>query len=649
MKQPYSSPTLAARARPWLLAALLGGSAYLPVGAQALNYFAVNAQVASTGYTDLGTTGTAIATPDFDDSNSVSQPLGFTFSYGGADYTQFVLNTNGYLKLGGAAPLAPYFSKGALDVTGGPLGGSDTNLLLPLNTDLEAGTSATEYRVATTGVAGSRITTIQWKNVSDKARAASPTDPTVVPKQFATLNFQVRLYEGTNAIEFGYGPATASTFTATNTALSIGLKGNGPAANQTTTVTKSAGSSWNFCNFQDGSYAASNNGFTVRSTTLPPSGLTYRFKGAIANDVAITALYNIEQLPAGQAFSYRTQLVNKGTTAQPGLVATLTLAGANPATLTQTVNLAPGGSTLLTWPALTLANAGTTTVTATIPTDATPDNNIQTANTITTTSSATTPAVFSYIKPGVSALGGYGFGPNTAPYLGACYAAYTLSSAFTFTFVRVQLGTSSANVGQKVAGALADASGNVLSQSADYTIQASDLGQLHTFALPTPVTVPAGVVLAGLLQPVTTVLFFPTATQTELPGRTGTFYTFTNAFSLNRLTDINSFGFSNLRLLIEAGNGGGTLATASPELTQALAVFPNPSASGQFSLRLRGANAPAGLAVAVVNQLGQVVYTGLAPDNATTALDLSQLSAGLYYLQLRNGTAFTSRVLSIGR
>jgi hypothetical protein len=649
MKQRYRLPALATCARPLLLAALLGGGAYLPAGAQALNYFAVNAQVTSTSYTDLGTTGTAIATPDFDDSNSAAQPLGFTFSYGGADYTQFVLNTNGYLKLGGTAPTAPYFSNGAQDATGGPLSGSDTNLLLPLNTDLEAGPNPTEYRVATTGAVGSRVTTIQWKNVSDKARAASLADPTAVPKQFATLNFQVRLYEGTNAIEFVYGSATASTFAATNTALNIGLKGNGTATNQATTVTKATGSSWNVRGFQDGGYVASTNGFSARSTVLPSSGLTFRFNAAIANDVALTTLYNIEQLPAGQSFIYRTQVVNKGTTTQAGLVATLTLAGANSATLTQTLSLAPGGSTVLTWPALTLANAGTTTVTATIPADATPSDNSQTATTITATSSATTPAVFSYLKPGVSVQGGYGFGPSTAPYLGACYAAYTLNSAFTFTFVRVQFGSSSTNVGQKVAGALADASGNVLGQSTDYTIQASDLGQLHTFILPRPVTVPAGVVLAGLLQPVTTLLFFPTGTQPELPGRTGTFYTFSNVFSFNRLTDINATGFVNLRFLIEAGNGGGALATASPELAQALAVFPNPSASGQFSLSLRGADAPAGLAVSVVNQLGQVVYTGLAPDNATTALNLSQLSAGIYYLQLRNNTSFTSRVLSIGR
>jgi len=643
MKQHYFLGTL--------LAALLAGGVAAPAGAQALNYFAVNAQTATATYTDLGTTGTAIATPDFDDSNSAPQPLGFTFAYGGASYSQFVLNTNGYLKLGSTAPVAPYFGSGAQDVTGGPLNSADTNLLLPFNTDLEVGTGPTEYRVATTGVAGSRITTIQWKNVSDKARAASATSATVVPKQYTNFSFQVRLYEATGAIVFAYGPATAVASTTVSSAVVVGLKGNGTAATQLTTVSKQAASSWVFPVFQDGGYPAATGGFGFRSTTLPDANRTYRFEAAVSNDAALTALYTIEQLPAGQGYAYQTLVVNKGSTPQTNLVVTLALSGDNTAALSQPIaSLAPGAKMLLTWPTLPLPNPGLSTVTAALPADATPANNSLTATTATALSSASSPAVFSYLKPGTSAAGSYGFGPTTAPLTGICYAAYSPASAFTFTFVRALLGRSPESVGQKVYGVLADASGNVLGQSAEYTVQTADLGTLHTFALPAPIAVGAGTtVLAGLAQQVTTVLFFAMATQPEVPGRLGTFYTFSSFYTMGRLTDANASGFSNLRFLVEAGNGGGVLATAAPALAQALTVFPNPSATGQVSLAIQGAQAPAGLAVSVINQLGQVVYTGTARDNATTALDLSQLAAGLYRVQVRHGSTFTSQPLSIVR
>ncbi|QKG57568.1 T9SS type A sorting domain-containing protein [Hymenobacter sp. BRD128] len=624
------------------------------VDAQAINYFAVNAQTTAGTYTDLGSAGTAITTPDFDDSNSDPQPLGFTFLFGGSSFTQFVLNTNGYLKLGSTAPVAPYFSNGSQDVGGGPLNSADTNLLLPFNTDLEAGLGGTEYRVATTGAVGSRIATIQWKNVSDKARLATPGSGTMTPKQYASLNFQVRLYEGTNTIEFVYGSATASTSISALNAISVGLKGNGTASNQLTTIYKYVGMAWNTAAFQDGNYSSKNDsgyGFGIRSTILPDAGRTYHFNAAIANDLTLAALYNIEQLPAGQGYSYRSLVINKGSTTETNLVATLTISGANSATLTQTIaSLVPSATSLLTWPLLALPNAGINTIVATIPPDATPTDNSQTAATLTTVGSVAAPAIFSYLKSGAAIDGSYGFGTSTAAYVSACCAAYTTASPLTFSVVRAQLGTNAANVGQKVYGLLADLNGNVLAQSAEYTIQASDLGTLHTFVLTTPVLVPAGTVLAGMAQEVNTVLFFANALQTETPGRLGTFYTLNSisAAGVGTLRDINAGTTNSIRFLVETGSYDTTLATASPLLAQALAVYPNPSATGRFSLAVRGANAPAGLAVLVLNQLGQVVYTGTARDNAITSLDLGYLRTGLYYLQLRNGGAFTSRALSIG-
>jgi|GEM_PF-6670769 len=638
MKQHYFLGTL--------LAALLAGGA-APAGAQALNYFAVNAQTATTSYTDLGTTGTAIDTPDFDDSNSAAQSLGFSFSYGGASYSQFVLNTNGYLKLGSTAPVAPYFGSGAQDVTGGPLNSADTNLLLPFNTDLEAGTGPTEYRVATTGAAGSRITTIQWKNVSDKARATSATNATVVPKQFANFSFQVRLYEATSAIEFIYGPATATASAVATSVASVALKGSSTATSQVVVAAKNVASSWGGLTFSDGPYASSTTGFGFRNSVLPDAGRLYRFNLAIANDVTLAALYSIEQLPATQAYIYRAKLFNRGSTTQTNLVATLQLTGANAATLTQTVpSLAPGASILLAWPALPLLSVGTSTVTATIPADATPADNSQTATTVTVPGTVNSPAVFSYYRPGAT-TSAFGFGGSSTPYTSASCAAYTTSTPFTFTVVRARLSDFSTSVGQKVYGLLADLNGKVLGQSPEYTIQASDLGTLHTFVLTTSVTVPPSTILAGLAQEIAPTTIFGIATQAEPIGRTGTFYTL-NSISAAGQGFLNDISTSlGLRFLVEAGGYGTVLAAAAPTLTQALTVFPNPSATGQFSLAIQGAAAPDGLAVSVINQLGQVVYTGTARDNYTTKLDLSSLAAGLYHLQVRHGAETMTRQLAI--
>jgi hypothetical protein len=74
-------------------------------------------------------------------------------------------------------------------------------------------------------------------------------------------------------------------------------------------------------------------------------------------------------------------------------------------------------------------------------------------------------------------------------------------------------------------------------------------------------------------------------------------------------------------------------------------VFPNPSATGQVSVTIRGADARVELAVSVINQLGQLVYTGTARDNAP--LGLSQLAAGLYRVHLHHGSVFISQPLSI--
>ena len=172
-----------------------------------LNYNIYGTSNVAGTYTDLAATGTAIVTSSFDDANSAPQNIGFTFNYNGVAFTQFVLNTNGFIKLGNATPsVANLFYSTANGTTGGVFNSAlpaDANMLCVFNHDLKPGTLAPEYRMNTSGTGTSHVCTIQYKNVRDTLNGT-------VAGQYDDMSFQIRLYETTNVIEFVYGTWTAS-------------------------------------------------------------------------------------------------------------------------------------------------------------------------------------------------------------------------------------------------------------------------------------------------------------------------------------------------------------------------------------------------------------------------------------------------------
>ncbi|MBD2724425.1 T9SS type A sorting domain-containing protein [Hymenobacter armeniacus] len=259
----------------WLPVALLP---LLPLAASAqqLGYSPTSATNVAGTYTDLGTNGTAITTSSTDDANSAAQNIGFTFTYNGTAFTQFVLNTNGLIRLGSAAPsvanLFGVYETGQTAPGVDPVGSTnaaDVNLIMPFNFDLIPGTGTAEYRVATTGTAPNRVCTIQWKNVSDKSGTARLS-------QYANMSFQAKLYETTNNIEFVYGPTTASTNTAISRFPSVGIKGSGSGNGQTVLANKTTGAAaWSTTAFITGVYTGTTHNFNA--TALPDAGRTYRF------------------------------------------------------------------------------------------------------------------------------------------------------------------------------------------------------------------------------------------------------------------------------------------------------------------------------------------------------------------------------------
>ena len=285
------------RAGCWLPMALLPFAAHAQI-----NYDAANVIGLAGTYTDLGTAGTAIATANSDDANSTAQSIGFTFTFNGAAFTQFVLNTNGFFKLGATAPSAADMflpesqTAPQVDPFQSP-NPADVNILAPFNFDLLAGSAVggAEYRVATTGTSPNRVCTIQWKNVADKTLDYD--------LQYASMNFQARLYETSNTIEFVYGPTTQGPNPDDYRFAAAGIKGSGIGSGQSVVVVKPGPGTtpWSAASFKPGFYttAALNYSGLVR----PDVGRTYRFGAgpvvAITNDEPSGAI----ALPVSAAYA----------------------------------------------------------------------------------------------------------------------------------------------------------------------------------------------------------------------------------------------------------------------------------------------------------------------------------------------------------
>jgi len=132
--------------------------------------------------------------------------IGFAFNYLGINYSQVRINTNGWISLNLTGDDGTSFNNTFLFNTSAP-----ETALAPWWDDLNAdGSSAIIYK--TEGTAPFRVFTAEWKNILSYSSIAT-----------ARLNFQVKLYETTNIIEFHYGSITGTTHN-TSEGASIGIK-----------------------------------------------------------------------------------------------------------------------------------------------------------------------------------------------------------------------------------------------------------------------------------------------------------------------------------------------------------------------------------------------------------------------------------------
>jgi len=141
--------------------------------------------------------------PTGDNGNGVVS-LGFTFNYLGTGYTQARLSTNGWMSLNQSGTTQS--ANGNLFITSNP-----NTTLAPWFDDLTVDASGLlSYK--TEGTAPNRVFIAEWKNV-----------PAFRNQATARINFQVKLYETSNIIEFHYGNLIEGTHSG-NESASIGIE-----------------------------------------------------------------------------------------------------------------------------------------------------------------------------------------------------------------------------------------------------------------------------------------------------------------------------------------------------------------------------------------------------------------------------------------
>jgi hypothetical protein len=251
----------------------------LPLRAQ-WNYASEDCENATRKYQPLPADARNITTNfngqslDPDNDNSGIQPIGFDFPFNGQVFSSFVLNTNGFIKLGNMAPSSVMIAYTQAVGTGhSAITAPDSNLLYPFNRNMIA-TKETSYKVSTTGKEGQRVCTIEFSRLADN----------VSPAQFSSISFQLKLYETSGVIEFIYGEWKSSGEQDALTVAAVGIKGNATSAS--VNVMKGSVVPWdlqmsvssaNPYLFIDGNYNVKGPNFGVRNTALPDKGRTYRF------------------------------------------------------------------------------------------------------------------------------------------------------------------------------------------------------------------------------------------------------------------------------------------------------------------------------------------------------------------------------------
>lgn len=231
--------------------------------------FSVNGQVAFytpasnfSTYTPLSsgfTTAYVAPWNDYTLGNAHLATIPFSFNYDGTAYTQCYINPNGYITFGATQPAVNNYT---------PISSANAyaGAISAFGINLESNGSDIIY--GTEGTSPNRVFVVEWKNVVRVGDAGSTK---------AIFNFQIRLNETTNVINFSYGNSINGTATAPMYA-QVGLRGPSNVVLQQDYINRRLTSNvaWNNLN---STVAATNNTFTMLTTNVagPISGLRFQW------------------------------------------------------------------------------------------------------------------------------------------------------------------------------------------------------------------------------------------------------------------------------------------------------------------------------------------------------------------------------------
>lgn len=202
-------------------------------------------------FTPVSASATSVSAILADDAFSASIPIGFTFNFAGTNYTSFFANSNGFLSFKSTATATASQQRSNSATNAGNVGPA----VFPLWDDeigYSGGLASSTARYELTGTPGSQVFTFEWKNWVWWYSSSN-----VAP----SISFQVKLYEGTNIIEYIYQQEPNTTL-------------NGPSA-----TIGIASSSTDYMTLSNSTAAPSTSSstFTTSIAAKPATGQVYRF------------------------------------------------------------------------------------------------------------------------------------------------------------------------------------------------------------------------------------------------------------------------------------------------------------------------------------------------------------------------------------
>ena len=205
----------------------------------------------TSGVLDPMAGSTQLVASGSDDTVSAVTNIGFTFNYGGTDYTQFSVSANGLIRLGSVAAVA----SGTSNYTNSAANANaNAPVIMPYWDDLATGSAAGGGKVHSilTGTAPNQKLIIEWFVTVPRGTATA-----------ANAKFQCILEETTNTITFVYG--SGMVVNTANAGASIGLC-TATAVYNTVTVASNTNTT---------------STFVTANTAAIPAGTTYTFSSPV--------------------------------------------------------------------------------------------------------------------------------------------------------------------------------------------------------------------------------------------------------------------------------------------------------------------------------------------------------------------------------